>query len=62
MVKVAIAGGTGKIGRHILDAIIVSKKHDVIVLSRFADPELEDRGVKVTAVSYTDSSSLEAVL
>lgn len=34
MAKVAIAGGTGGVGRTILEELIRQKKHDVVVLSR----------------------------
>lgn len=63
MVKVAIAGATGNLGRHITKGILAAKKHDVIALSRSAsDPELEALGAQVTAVSYTDPVSLDRAL
>lgn len=62
MVKVAVAGGTGSIGKLIVDAILATKKHEVVVLSRSPNPALESRGVTVIPVSYTDSSSLERAL
>jgi hypothetical protein len=34
MVTVAVAGGTGNVGRTIVDALEKSQKHDVIVLTR----------------------------
>ncbi len=34
MVKVAIAGGSGGLGRVITDAIVATRKHEVFVLSR----------------------------
>jgi nucleoside-diphosphate-sugar epimerase len=34
MVKVAIAGGTGGVGRAIAEAILAIGKHDVYILSR----------------------------
>ena len=34
MVMVAVAGGTGNVGRTIVDALEKSQKHDVIVLTR----------------------------
>ena len=37
MVRVAVAGGTGGLGRTVVEAIIASKKHDVFVLSRKVD-------------------------
>ena len=34
MVTVAVAGGTGKVGRTIVEAIIAAGKHEAVVLSR----------------------------
>jgi hypothetical protein len=34
MVKVAVAGGTGGLGRTIVDALEASSEHDYIILSR----------------------------
>jgi uncharacterized protein YbjT (DUF2867 family) len=34
MVTVAVAGGTGKVGRTIVEAIVAAGKHEVVVLSR----------------------------
>ena len=34
MVTVAVAGGSGNVGRTIVDALKKSEKHDVIVLTR----------------------------
>jgi nucleoside-diphosphate-sugar epimerase len=34
MVIVAVAGGTGAVGRNIVEALISQGKHEVIILSR----------------------------
>ena len=34
MVQVAIAGGTGNLGRTLVDALVANGKHQVFVLSR----------------------------
>jgi uncharacterized protein YbjT (DUF2867 family) len=34
MVTVAVAGGTGNVGRTIVDALKKSQKHDALVLTR----------------------------
>ena len=34
MVTVAVAGGTGKVGRTLVEAIVAAGKHEVVVLSR----------------------------
>lgn len=63
MVTVAIAGGTGSLGRHIARAILATKKYDVVILSRSSSsPELEALGARVAAVSYTDPASLDRAL
>lgn len=63
MVTVAIAGGTGGIGRHIVEGILENKTHDLVVLSRQSScPDLEKLGVRVVTVSYDDPSSLARAL
>ena len=62
MVKVAIAGGTGSLGRHLVDGILAVHKHELIVLSRSPNPELEKLGVTVKVVSYDDQASLVGAL
>ena len=62
MVKVAIAGGTGDVGRHIVDSIVAAKKHDLIILARSPNSDLEKLGVNVATVSYDDPSSLTSAL
>lgn len=63
MVLVAVAGGTGGIGKHIVEAILATKKHDIVVLSRSPTHALlESKGVRIAAVSYTDPASLDRAL
>ncbi|GJE97685.1 NAD(P)-binding protein [Phanerochaete sordida] len=63
MVKVAVAGGTGGIGLHIVEAIVATGKHEVVVLSRRAShPTLDALGVRIHAVSYDDHAALTAAL
>lgn len=62
MVRVVVAGGSGGLGQHIVDAILATKKHDVVVLSRSPKPALSRRGATVVPVSYTDPNSLENAL
>ncbi|KLU84770.1 hypothetical protein MAPG_03806 [Magnaporthiopsis poae ATCC 64411] len=63
MVVVAIAGGTGNVGRFLVDAIVATGKHDVKVLSRKADPALAaEIGAPIVAVDYTDVDALAKVL
>lgn len=63
MVKVAVAGGTGGIGQHIVEGIVASGKHEVIVLSRrTSHPDLDALNVRVVPVSYDDPASLASAL
>lgn len=62
MVKVALAGATGGLGATILSAILDTRKHEVIVLSRSPNPSLTAKGVQVRPVSYTDHASLTNAL
>ncbi|EKM60077.1 uncharacterized protein PHACADRAFT_250947 [Phanerochaete carnosa HHB-10118-sp] len=63
MVKVAVAGGTGGIGLHIVEAIVEAGNHDVIVLSRRpSHPVLDKLGVPIVAVSYNDPAALVKAL
>ena len=63
MVKVAVAGGTGGVGQHIVEAIVATGKHTVLVLSRNASaPHITALGAEVIAVSYDDVPGLTAAL
>ena len=63
MVKVALAGATGSgLGATILSAILDTRKHQVVVLSRSPNPSLTAKGVEVRPVSYTDHTSLTSAL
>ncbi|KAH9211906.1 hypothetical protein DL95DRAFT_341200 [Leptodontidium sp. 2 PMI_412] len=63
MVKVAVAGGSGGVGRAIIDALKEQKTHDFVILSRKDNPALEaEVGAKVISVDYTDSSSAQKTL
>ncbi|KAJ5281863.1 hypothetical protein N7478_007235 [Penicillium angulare] len=61
MVTVAIAGGTGKLGRTIAKALKAGNKHQVIILSRQTSSQL-DIGCPVLPVDYTDAQGLKAQL
>lgn len=58
---IVVAGGTGGIGRHIVDGIISTKKYSVKVFTR-QDPssasDLTAKGVNVVKVDYSDHASL----
>ncbi|KAF5661914.1 isoflavone reductase like IRL [Fusarium heterosporum] len=59
MVTVAVAGGTGNVGRSIVEAIVSEGKHQVIVLSRQENKPLEDQlGAPIIAVDSQDVDGL----
>ncbi|RKK31762.1 hypothetical protein BFJ67_g15080, partial [Fusarium oxysporum f. sp. cepae] len=60
---VAIAGGTGGLGRTLVDAIKARGKHEVLVLSRRNMTGLEESlGARVVTVDYSDVDSLASIL
>ncbi|KEZ43212.1 Uncharacterized protein SAPIO_CDS4888 [Scedosporium apiospermum] len=63
MVVVAVAGGTGSIGRAIVEAIVADGEFEVIVLSRKVDLELQKSlGARILPVDYSDVGSLTSLL
>ncbi|TVY52519.1 Oxidoreductase swnN, partial [Lachnellula suecica] len=59
MVTVAVAGGTGHLGRTIVEALLATGKHDVKILSRTPNPTLSlTLGIPIIAVDYSDTPSL----
>ncbi|KAJ4306156.1 hypothetical protein N0V88_000952 [Collariella sp. IMI 366227] len=63
MSMIAVAGGTGKLGRAILDALLAEGKHSVVVLAReTSEAKEKEIGTRIHAVNYGDIDSLTAVL
>ena len=64
MVTVAIAGGTGGVGRTIVEELVGQDKHEILILSRkvqiqeFANPE-EELLTKSRLTRYQDLSPYE---
>ncbi|KAL4726395.1 hypothetical protein ACLX1H_007076 [Fusarium chlamydosporum] len=59
MVTIAVAGGTGKVGRTIVEAIVAAGKHEVVVLSREENKALEkELGAPILSV---DSHNVDAL-
>lgn len=64
MVTVAIAGGTGGVGRTIVEELVGQDKHEILILSRkvqiqeFANPE-EELLTKSRLTRYQDVSPYE---
>ncbi|KAI8712566.1 NmrA domain-containing protein [Fusarium sp. LHS14.1] len=60
---VAVAGGTGNLGRTIVEAIIADGKFQVVILAREANAEKEKQiGAKILPVNYSDVDGLTKVL
>ncbi|KAJ3930140.1 MAG: hypothetical protein NXY57DRAFT_898680 [Lentinula lateritia] len=66
--RIAVAGGQGKIGKHIVEGLLEAKQRYslelIIVLSRSEAPDITYAGnsAPVIAVDYTDQASLQGVL
>ncbi|CRG85304.1 hypothetical protein PISL3812_02403 [Talaromyces islandicus] len=63
MVHVVIVGGSGNVGREIVNEVVRQGEHQVTVFSRKTVPELTDAGVNVITIkSYEDQDELTAAL
>ncbi|KAF5600609.1 isoflavone reductase like P3 [Fusarium pseudoanthophilum] len=63
MPVVAIAGGTGSVGRFIVEETIKDGKFEVIVLGRKANPALEkELGARILPIDYSDTDSVASLL
>ncbi|KAN0115166.1 NAD(P)-binding protein [Hyaloscypha variabilis] len=60
MVKIAIAGGSGQVGREVIDALVAAKKHEIVILSRNVKSSIGDNSSGITwrAVDYDNKNSL----
>jgi len=64
MVKIAVAGGSGHIAREIIDVLVATHKHEILILSR-RDPAAADEnipGVTWVKADYEDKTLLTSVL
>ncbi|KAF2643610.1 NAD(P)-binding protein [Massarina eburnea CBS 473.64] len=60
---IAVAGGSGGLGRAIVDALKTSAKYDVVILSRKTNPKIEsETGARVLATDYANVESVVQVL
>lgn len=62
MVTVAVAGGTGGIGRTIVEELVRRGKHQVLILSRSASKLLGLESVPVLETNYDDVASMKDLL
>lgn len=47
MVRIAVAGGTGGLGRTLVDELCQGDEHSVFVLSRKVDADIETEGMSL---------------
>ncbi|KAF5642292.1 transcriptional activator Mut3p [Fusarium tjaetaba] len=59
MAIIAVAGGAGKLGRAIVEAIVEQGQHTVVILAREAK---DVQGAKVVSVDYANTDELAATL
>jgi len=58
-----VAGGSGGVGRAIVEVLKQQKTHDFVILSRKDNPELEaEVGAKVISIDYSNPSSIQKTL
>ncbi|KAG4414028.1 hypothetical protein IFR04_012844 [Cadophora malorum] len=62
MVKIAVAGGSGELAREVIDALLATKKHDIIVISRTKYSLKPQEGLRFCAVDYQDKNQLADML
>ncbi|KAK1245862.1 hypothetical protein MKX07_004931 [Trichoderma sp. CBMAI-0711] len=62
MVTVAIAGGGSALASNIIAAILATKKHTLVILTRSPRPDLEAQGAIVKPVDYASHAQLVQAL
>ncbi|KAL2876961.1 hypothetical protein SGCOL_007792 [Colletotrichum sp. CLE4] len=62
MVVVAVAGGTGGVGKTIVEQLQLSKKHEVILLSRKAPATPASGGAQIVLADYGNIEALSLLL
>ncbi|KAG7291222.1 hypothetical protein NEMBOFW57_001234 [Staphylotrichum longicolle] len=63
MSVIAVAGGTGKLGRAIVDALVSEGKHTTLILAREPSESKEKEiGARIVAVNYGDIDGVAAAL
>ncbi|PMD25096.1 NAD(P)-binding protein [Hyaloscypha hepaticicola] len=59
MVKIAVAGGSGQVGQEVIDTLVASEKHEIVILSRDKAVVGDGAsGVTWRAVDYDNKSQL----
>ncbi|CAK1366037.1 uncharacterized protein RHO25_010810 [Cercospora beticola] len=59
MVAIAIAGASGSVAQEVIDGLVATGKHEILLLSRNEPPKIESRsGCRWLQTSYTDAAQL----
>ncbi|KAF2825803.1 NmrA-like family protein [Ophiobolus disseminans] len=58
MVRIAIAGGAGNVASEIIDALVATKKHEIVILTRRDPPSTATSGVTYAKTSYEGVNEL----
>ncbi|THY50650.1 NAD(P)-binding protein [Aureobasidium pullulans] len=61
MVKIAFAGGSGNVGSEIIDVLVATQKHEIVLLSRKEAPAAT-QGITWVQVDYQDQAQLTKAL
>ncbi|KAL3481679.1 hypothetical protein BJX99DRAFT_218121 [Aspergillus californicus] len=62
MVKVAFAGGSGNVGQEIIDVLVATGKHEILILSRKDIPTEPTPGITWAKTNYEDTEQLADLL
>ncbi|KAK5658907.1 hypothetical protein OQA88_1721 [Cercophora sp. LCS_1] len=62
MVKIAIAGGSGELGREVIDVLVASGKHDITILTRNSSVDPVTPGATHRPVDYDNHGDLVQAL
>ncbi|QKX61051.1 uncharacterized protein TRUGW13939_08197 [Talaromyces rugulosus] len=62
MVKIAVAGGSGAVAQEVIEALIATKKHEILILSRQEPPTRSQSEVSWAHVDYNSVDQLVTVL
>ncbi|KAF2656517.1 NAD(P)-binding protein [Lophiostoma macrostomum CBS 122681] len=64
MVKIAFAGGSGNVASEIIDVLVATKKHEILILTRkeVKDSSPDSRGITWIKADYESVESLTSVL
>ncbi|KAL5117326.1 hypothetical protein ACEQ8H_004771 [Pleosporales sp. CAS-2024a] len=60
--KIALIGGSGSVGSHILDALLASGKHSITILTRTDSTSKFPPNVAVEQVDYASDESIKSAL